>query len=104
MVGKCAEIVLSQKESEITLQIQSVVAQVRKVKEIENIEMGGTADVVQRRITIEAGEEMMKIGEMYLRGTMSKATLLKTKKNQSSGRSQRNLLAAEKPTETLQGT
>ena len=107
VVGKHAEIVLSETEAETTLQTQSAALQVLKVKEkeIENSEMGGTPDAVQKKKTSEVNEETKKTEEMYPRGKAAKLTLLKRIKENSGRRMRNNLLAVEeKPAEMLLGS
>lgn len=103
MVGKHAEIVLSETEAETTLQTQSTVLQVLKVKEkgateIENSEMGGTPDAVQTRKTSELEEGTKKTEEMFPRGRVPKLTSLKRIKESSARRVRNPLLAVEEKT------
>ena len=109
VVGKYAEIVLSETEAETTLQTQSAALQVLKVKEkeieIENSEMGGTPDAVQKKKTSEVDEETRKIEEMYPRGKAAKLTPLKRIKENSARRMKNSPLAVEeKPAEMLLGS
>ena len=104
VVGRHAEIVLSETEAETTLQTQSVALQVLKVKEkeigIASNEMGGTPDVALKRKKNEADEETTKVGEMYLRERVVKLTSLKRIKESSARMVRNHLLAVgEKPTE-----
>lgn len=105
MVGKHAETVLSEIKAETTLQTQWAALQVLKVKEKEiekeSKEMGGTTDVVLKRKTNEANEEMTKLEEMFPIEKAAKSVLLK-KIKESLAQSLRNLLAEEvNPAEIL---
>ena len=109
VVGKHAETVLSEIKAETTLQTQWAALQVLKVKEKEiekeNNEMGGTSDVVLKRKTSEADEEMKKVEETYPKGKAAKSMPLKRIK-ESHARSLRNNLLAEEvnPAEILLGS
>ena len=109
MVGKHAEIVLSETEAETTLQTQLVARQVLKVKEkeieIENNGMGGTPDDVLKRKMSEVDVEMRKVEEMYMY-LIEKAAKPLIRIKESHAQSLRNYLLAEEvnPTEILQGS
>lgn len=109
VVGKHAEIVLSEIEAEITLQTQSAALQVLKVKEkgIETVnnEMGGTPDAVLKRRMSEVEEETKAPEEIYPRGKAAKLTSLKRTKGNSVRKVRNNLLGVEeKPAEMFLGS
>jgi len=99
VVGRHAETALSEIKAETTLQTQWAALQVLKVKEKEietgNNEMGGTPDVVLKRKTNEADEEMRKVEEMFPIGKAAKPMLLKKIKESLAQSLRNNHLAEE---------